>query len=276
MKPEPGKIVIFGQYKSGTTALFTKLKNSLPGDTRTMFEPRAYLPEQGDEQRWLLSKTILKFPGHPEPVDYESFLGFDRKLYLPRDPRDWLLSYTLFMTQEKESIYKSDQSIAFVLDYLRRKEADPTNVPLTQLLEYLLTAPPVLSLEYFAERTRDLQLWCIEFHSALKESFTITYEDFVDRRLTALEDYLGFSLVGTSQVDKQFDHVPRTCAYGDWKNWLLPEDIAYFRPFFAPYIAHHGYPVEWEPNQAPVIRPEYSSDYVARVIRRKRALAGLS
>jgi hypothetical protein len=272
MKKAPGKIVIFGQYKSGTTALFTKLKNSLPDDTRLLFEPRAYVADEKDADRWILSKTILKFPGHPEPVDYQTFLGFDRKICLCRDPRDWLVSFTLFLCQEKESIYTDDKAVAHVLDYLYRKESAPRSLPIAALLDYLLQAPPALSRDKFLRRTHDLQKWAIEFCAGLQDMCMLRYEDLVDGHLLALQEYLGFALTGTSQVDRQFDHVPRTCSHGDWKNWFTREDEDVFAPFFTEYIRHYGYSEDWSPSATPHVRAAHGSAYVARIIERKRAL----
>jgi hypothetical protein len=59
------KIVIFGLAKSGTTALFYKIKNSLPPDTVCLFEPRSFDP------RALKKKTIKSlFARRNEPPIY--------------------------------------------------------------------------------------------------------------------------------------------------------------------------------------------------------------
>ncbi|MBK1724478.1 hypothetical protein [Thiocystis violacea] len=276
MKQAPGKIVIFGQYKSGTTGVFTKIRNSLPADTRTLFEPLAYNAEDQDANRWVLAKTILKFVGHPEPVDYDSFLGFDRRIYLVRDPRDWLVSFTLFLCQEKPSIFQDDDALRWVMDYLKRKEAQPRQLPLKALLDYLFAAPPAMTLDFFAERTRGLQAFCMGFEERLGgNAVTLRYEDFVDGRLAPLSDYLELELAGDAKVDRQYAHVPRTCAHGDWKNWLTAEDERVFRPYFDDYIRHYGYQADWRTNDAPRIDPAHGSEYVERVVRMKRQrLAG--
>jgi hypothetical protein len=273
MTTTPARIVIFGQYKTGTTALFTLIRDALPGDTRTLFEPLAYRWEEGDSERWVLAKTILKYPGHPEPVDYASFLEFERRIYLVRDPRDWLVSSTLFLTQQKESIYGDEKATAFVLDYLTRKESDPESMPLRVLLEYILNAPPATGLDHFAKRTQGLQTWCIQFEARLENRFSLRYEDLVDGRLDRLSGYLGLPLKGDPRVDRAYDHVPRTRAYGDWKNWLLEEDADFFRPYFNAYIEYYGYTPDWTPDVKRIIRPEFASDYVARVMERKRRLS---
>jgi hypothetical protein len=112
----------------------------------------------------------------------------------------------------------------------------------------------------------------MDFHAGLQNTCMLRYEDFVDGTLFALQEYLGFPLNGASQVEKQFDHVPRTCSYGDWKNWLTPEDADIFAPYFQEYIRYHGYPEDWRHDDRPKIDAAHGSAYVARVIERKRTL----
>lgn len=274
MKPTPGRIVIFGQYKTGTTGLFTKIRNSLPleePDPRTLFEQREYRPEPEDESRWVLAKTILKYVGHPDPVDYESFLGFDRRIYLTRDPRDWLVSWALFHCQESPSVFRNQESTNWVMDYLRKKEAEPQRFPLRDLLEYLFSAPPAMELTSFAEKIRGEHAFCMEIEDRLRSNYLkLRYEDFVDGRLQAIRDYLEFDLEGDANVDSCFAHVPRTCAHSDWKNWLTPDDEAFFRQYFEPYISHYEYEPEWLPSERPRIDAAHASRYVERVIEMKR------
>jgi len=274
MKPTPGKIVIFGQYKTGTTGLFTKIRNSLPKaelEPRTLFEPLEYQPEARDESRWVLAKTILKFPGHPEPVDYDSFLGFDRRIYLSRDPRDWLVSSALFLCQEKASVFSKQESTDWVLDYLRKKETQPHRYPLKELLDYIFALPPSIAPELAGETARGEQAFCMEFEERIRDNYLrLRYEDFVDGHLESLSDYLEFDLEGDANVDRHYAHVPRTCTHSDWKNWLTPEDEAFFRPYFNAYIREYGYEIDWQPNEQPRIDAAHGSRYVERVIQMKR------
>lgn len=270
MKPNPGKIVIFGQYKSGTTGLFTKIHHSLPPATRVLFEPLAYTPEPEDANRWVLAKTILKFANHPQPVDEASFLAFDRRLYLIRDPRDWLVSSTLFLCQEKAAVYGDPDARAWVMDYLARKEAAPRSLALKELLDFIMRAAPAMTTEFFCARTQGLQARCIAFEQRHADNlFHIRYEDFVDGRLDPLAAYLEFPLHGDAEVDPSFAHVPRTRGHGNWRAWFTADDVDFFAPYFADYIAHYGYDHDWRLDPEPRIEARHASDYVARVMHRK-------
>lgn len=72
----PKKIVIFGQYKTGTTATFYKLLNSLPSNTKTLFESEEYVEEDEDKLISVLAKVIL---AKPESVKYNTFKNFEKK-----------------------------------------------------------------------------------------------------------------------------------------------------------------------------------------------------
>ncbi len=86
-----------------------------------------------------------------------------------------------------------------------------------------------------------------------------------DRRLGPLEQYLGFPLAPVDQVDAQFQRVTRTKAYGDWRNWFLPQDVAFFRPRFAEYMQATGYADDWDLPERPVISAKNASGYLMRL-----------
>ena len=106
----PPRIAIFGQYKTGTTGLYYKIKNSLPASVRTLFEPQRFTTHPDDATRPILAKVILGVSGAPNPIDYDSFLHFDRKVYLIRDPRDWTVSGLLFMIPHMDKLRQSPMS----------------------------------------------------------------------------------------------------------------------------------------------------------------------
>src|SRR5690348_3976598 len=86
------RTVVFGLGKTGTTALFFKLKQAMPADTRALFEPRSFSADLAPA-RDVLAKVLL---GYNRDVDTSAFLSFDRKVFLVRDPRDTLVSRVLY------------------------------------------------------------------------------------------------------------------------------------------------------------------------------------
>lgn len=275
MNRNPEKIVVFGQYKTGTTGFFTRIRNSLPESTRTLFESNEYIQEDQDKSRWVLAKVILKEPGHPDPVNYASFQVFDRRICITRDPRDWLVSATLFNCQLKESVFGNEEAMEWVMDYLHQKEASPHSLPLKMLLEYILGLPPALDIDTFGRRASARHAFCTEFQNNLKDNVLgVRYEDFVDGRVHEMEEYLNLPLDGPAEVAPDHAHVPRTCSYGNWKDWFTEEDVIFFRPFFEEYIQHHGYDTNWLLSNCPIINPAHCSQYVTKVVKIRKSKVG--
>jgi hypothetical protein len=268
--PARGKIAIFGAYKTGTTALFYRIRNSLPAGTRTLFEPRAYVAAPGDGARVVLAKVILSVPEGGDAIRYDTFLDFDRKVYLVRDPRDWIVSGTLFAIQQDPHVYADDGKLAEIMALLGKKERDPRSVPVIHLLARILDANPDKSLERTTRWMARQFAWMIDFEARLDHACRVRYEDLVTGPLPGLERYLEVTLAGAASVDPEHAHVPRTRGSGDWRHWFTPDDVAYFQPVLAAYMRHYEYPADWRLADAPVIRPAHCTEYVARVVARRR------
>ena len=87
--------------------------------------------------------------------------------------------------------------------------------------------------------------------------FHVGYEDVVERRLGAIEEYLGLPLTATREVDPQYRRVARSKTYSDWRNWFLPEDVEFFRPRMAEYMDEYGYGDDWTlPEESPGVGGE--------------------
>jgi hypothetical protein len=92
------------------------------------------------------------------------------------------------------------------------------------------------------------------------------YEDFVKGLLAEAEEYLGFKLTGKAEVDPKYNRVERSKRAGNWRNWMTPDDVDFFKPVFTKFMDHFGYDIDdWELNNDPVIEPALSSEYVERV-----------
>lgn len=273
MNTTKARIAIFGQYKTGTTGLYSKILHSLPPGVplRTLFEPSAFVAEPADAARVLLAKVILRIPEGHDDVDYASFGGFTRRIRLVRDPRDWLVSGILFVIQQNRSVYADHRVLEHVLGLLAAKESDPREISLVHLLTEILAAGPDASFERTVAWMRRQFDWLIDHDEALGSVHETRYEDFVADRLAALEDYLGIPLTGSAVPDAAYDHVPRTLAAGNWRHWFTGEDVRFFRPIFQRYMRHYRYPDDWTLAPTPTISPEHATQYVRRVVAKRRA-----
>lgn len=273
------KIVIIGMGKSGTTALYYKIKRSLPPGAICLFEPRVYDPSHdreagtGESQRPVLAKIL---PFGREDVRLESFLHFDKKILITRDPRDRVISWILYGLWESPHV-GDDLKMSDFAALLRQKEQAPRSVPVIALHAHFLKllnqpfSPEAWVVGYQRRFVED----AIKVEDRIPGLFVLKYEDFVDGKLEALEGFLGFRLTGSALVDPGHDKITRTKTYGDWRNWFTPEDVDFYRPPFERYIARYGHPADWDLNPTPIIKKEHATLYVLGIINKRRAQDGL-
>ena len=125
------RVVVFGLGKTGTTALYFKLKQAMAADTHCVFEPRGFVPPTGSTRN-ILAKVLI---GYNRDVDPSGFLTFDKTLFLTRDPRDTLVSRVLYDIYNEPTICADDAMVGAFVDLLRRKEADPAGTPLREIID---------------------------------------------------------------------------------------------------------------------------------------------
>jgi hypothetical protein len=267
---QPLSIVIFGPYKSGTTGLYTKIANSLSGPIESVFEQASYDGANRDPNAWVLAKTMIWYDDSSIVDKYGTFLDFDKKILLTRDPRDWIISGMIFLVQQERSLYDSDENMRRILLALREKELDPARHSVVSLLKLILGLSEqhdfVGRMEWIYKHYR----WLPEFQGHLGDHLLLAYEDFVDERLEQLEAYLGLSLSGSAEVAPHFSHVPRTKAHGNWRSWFTEEDVAFFRPAFTDYLKRYGYDLSWELDPTPKVPRQHCTDYVIMTTNRRR------
>ena len=267
---KPIKIVIFGQYKTGTTALFYKIRQSLPENCRELFEQTVYKEESGDNNRFVLAKTILGIPTPDFSPNYYSFFCFDKKLLLIRDPRDWLISGLLFLIQQERNIWANDTNLNYLIGLFEEKEKNPHAISVRSLLEAVIAKGGFPSLMHTMKNLEDRFAWLLSFELLLEDYLIVRYEDLVEDTLSEMDQYLGLSSKGEAIVPEVHSHVPRTKNYGNWRHWFVKEDCDFFRSLFQPYIKHYSYPSTWEISENPVINPEHCSAYIRRVTTKRR------
>lgn len=261
----PVRVLIAGSGKSGTTGLFFRIKNSLPAETMSSFEPMGIEPFAGGLAKGvpLIAKVLL-------PLDERFFnqlkQSFNKKILIVRDPRDVVVSALLYTTAHDFVWKRPPSEIAACIELLREKEADPNGIPALRLFRALWDDFDHDSFSRYAAAVLDSVVAVAEG----KDFFVLKYEDFIQGKLSPLGHYLGLQLVPCDDIDEGFQRVIRTKGSGSWKHWFLDEDIEYFRPLLTPFMERFGYPLNWTPQQHRVIKPEHGSGYLLRVLNERR------
>lgn len=262
-------IVIFGQPKSGTTFLFYLLKQALPDDTQTVFE-RADNSIRDNQP--ILAKVLLEKHISTSFPEYENFTTYDKTLFLVRDPRDWIISAVLFLTQTYPTIYSKPAIIEDILLWLKLKQDSPQSYPFNQLIRKIVEYTSFKEINNLLSSLEKHHKWLFNFESQLKNPCRIHYEALLQQQLEPISKYLGISIPYTSvEIPDYHNHVIRSCASGNWKHWFTPEDEVFFKPLFADYLDRYYPDHDWELAETPRIDPEHGTMYVDRVVNKRRA-----
>jgi len=265
-KPAAMKIVIAGAAKSGTTALYYALKQSLPRSYSRKFEPMEYVPKPGEDG--VLAKIIIN-----SVKKIEDFDCFDKRIYLIRDPRDIVVSGVLYR------IYNARQPIdqgklAHYLAGVDQKQRDPASISLVELQRRL---SPLLRSDLLHPKRKPA---ASDFGAEHPEYFVFKYEDLIAGRFDRLERYLGFAITFSGEVDAKHRRVARAKESGGWRDWFTPEDVEHYRPLFQDFLIKYDYDRAWTVNSNPQITAEHSTLYVRRmldegIVARRKAKSGL-
>ncbi|MEZ5063247.1 MAG: hypothetical protein R3B81_00845 [bacterium] len=252
------RIVILGQNRSGTTAIYSLLRDSWQaagGDPVLQFEPpHGSAPVPPPDTDALVK--VLFVPGRFAPIAYA---GFERCLLVLRDPRDVLVSQLLYSLHNSVLARDAAKANAF-LAALAGKEADPAGVPLVSLFRTLFALDPNIDWDRYLERVRYAAEWNDDgwFH--------VRYEEFVDGEREDLERQVGFRLLPEAVVDAGHRRVVRTKTHGLWRQWFTPEDVEFFDSTVRPYCERFGYDADAEPDENPVIETSHATEYVRRLL----------
>jgi hypothetical protein len=252
-------ILLVGPAKSGTTALFFAIRESLDGSVLTLFEPQnsaqmeAVFTASGHDHT--LTKVLL---GEAANSDFD-FTRPDRVVYISRDPRDNVISRLLY----RPALFKRTGNLAAFSEYealIRAKVAgEPISVQTLFQESLRLTGAAHEWSGLGLKRACDS---AVRFVRSVDNHWVLKFEDFVDGRLAAVSDYLGFDVVQGIRVGEAYSRVERSRAYGEWVNWFTPSDVEFYRPLFSEYMNVFGYDGDYSlEDKAPISRL-HSIDYI--------------
>ncbi|MDQ1243994.1 MAG: hypothetical protein QG565_334, partial [Campylobacterota bacterium] len=99
-----------------------------------------------------------------------------------------------------------------------------------------------------------------------ENGFIIKYEDFIDRKLDKLSEYLGFDISDNDDVGDALSRTVRSKAYNNWKHLFTQKDIPIMKQKFnANLLAKYDY-TDWSLDENPVFAPSEGSLYIKNLI----------
>jgi len=206
----------------------------------------------------------------------ESFKSFDKHILLLRDPRDRILSGTLFLPQERKEIYGNKRALQQVLDILIRKEQDPPSVSLLEIISTIMQKSLADVKQKIEDMIRMHHSFIFNFEQSLGEHVKWKYEDLIAGKAGKVEKYLGFNICPPPFEESKYAHVSRSKTSGDWRHWFIPEDVEFFMPLMNDYVKNFKYDLCWDLSSRPCIDPDHVSAYVNRTVKRKQAIENVN
>lgn len=279
------RVAIFGQAKTGTSALYAKLREAMPPDTDCFFEPdgaqvwrlrRLQLAKKLGlrRKRPLLAKFL---PFHLDRHRFIAAFGaFDHAIQIVRDPRDRLVSALLYWSYNTPLARDTAAASAFIAR-IAAKEREPQAIALCELIADFtrLQGGDFVFDRWLASYAKRSIAEPLAFADARPELIDYRYEALVAHDFTAVTAATGFALHGEAEVGAQLQRVVRRKGYGDWRNWFTEHDVALFQPVLQPYLDRFYPQADWQLSDAPAIEPAHGSDYVRRIINEARGIARL-
>ena len=266
------KIFILGTGKSGTTALVYKVAGGLPNcKAFSGGKPGKYI---GNYSNAVYKHTVEERKGKSFDLyrDHLKNEHYDRKIWMARDPRDAAVSRMLYRWHR--GIWGHKKQYQAHLDLVLKKEQDPRSVSFHEICRYTGHNGWPRRLENVIEEEQNRYGPMCDFVKGLgKDWFLFRYEEMVDQKFDALDDFLGFKVQNEAEVPigTGKEKVVRKKAYGDWRHWFVDEDVELFKPAFLPYMQIVGYDCEdWNLNPEPVIEPQFSSEYMQSLPRKAK------
>ncbi len=277
--PTPKKhILVIGTAKSGTTAVYTSIKNAMGERLVSYFEPSASdfnAALRSSAKEVLVKLTLIDRAKYKNL--YEDIHHFDKQIIVIRDPRDILISNLLYNVRWMR-FAKDPTRLKIFLDALREKEGDPSSHSVISLYRLRDTLESEVMQSWESPRS-----WHDEYNDYAiavrmieknKDLHILHYKDYIDGKLGGLSAYIGTEITGNADVSKLVEkhshkkstkNIARSKRYDNWKNWFTAEDITAFRPVFQPLMNKAGYKDDWTLNAAPEINPKHASQYVETI-----------
>lgn len=261
----PENILILGPSKTGTTGVYTAVKEGLGKagiPARTIFEPGSTF--HVDSMFLHAPSTTLMVKITMDRIDdvVPDVRTFDRRLMTVRDPRDVIVSSLLFRPLTRGAIARAEPSaVQKFIAALEEKEADPSSHSVRGL--FTLAYRLGIGRRPYAELSRVLDRQLELLAAGLVH--VVRYERFVQDDLDDVSSYLGFEVGKAAARDESWiGHITRSQSSGEFARWFREDDLEFFNDLYAAHLRTFGYALDAPLEHDQTIDPATSSQYVQR------------
>jgi hypothetical protein len=275
MMPNPEHILVLGPSKTGTTGVYTAVKEGLAKagiHAKSMFEPSTSDPIDSMFLHAPSTRLMVKVTMDRLDRVVPDLRTFDRRVMTVRDPRDVIVSSLLFRPLTRSSVNRAEPSAVHeFIAALEEKEAEPSSHSVRGLFTLAhslgIGRPPYQELSRVLDRQLELL--------AAGLVHVVRYEEFINDELQDLSKYVGFEVGNAAAGNESWiGHITRSQSSGEFTRWFLEEDLDFFNDLYAEHLRTFKYALDasLEPDQK--IDPATSSQYVRSryVDRRARFL----
>lgn len=254
------QICIISPPKCGSTGLFQKIKGGLgKHKTFSLFEPSTENELYGFEKYPAENKLTKIMVKNTKKVNYKSN-KFTHNIFLIRDPRDFTISALLFKFNEIK-FARNTKLFNDILKLYSQKINTPDSISVTEIFEKFNTKLSDVLKRYhnFCEK--------IILLSKAENTFLLKYEDFVSGNLSSLENYLGFQVSKSNEIQEWTGKIMRSGNFGEWKNWYTDSDLKENDKRISMILEHCGYDKDIEKSHQKIINPDHVIKYSKNLVK---------
>lgn len=258
------RVLVFGQAKSGTTALMRSLSEAMAKESAQEVTEVLEPENLNDVDLSPDPLVVKKLFGPHDREESVSYAEFDHRLFIVRDPRDRIISSLLYDVYGRPTV-KDESTMQPFLDLLEAKENDPLSISMLELhhVYWKITGVDLLS-----NAVRSTQRARSFWRNQGTDWTLVHYEDFVTGNTEALAKQLGLDALVQPEITGDLSRVSRTRSSGSWRHWLTPTDQLMFEPATHNFLEEFGYQIDWDLRPNPVIERSETSDYVRSLLAR--------
>lgn len=261
------QVLVIGSSKTGTTVISKSIQHSIPNASYYM-EPKTIseVENLSNSNQSLVVKILyshwrirLNLFNAIALSEIEFKPNF--KVAIIRDPRDTVISKMMYSPYNFIINGATREQLDRWIDCVRRKQSAPESLSITRMFQEISM---IFNVQQKLKEAIEDEVRYLDWLSSHRENFfVLRYEDFIVENISSLEKNLGIRLSGSRDIGP-YNRVQRTKKSGNWKTFMLQEDINLIRKYFESSLERHGYD-DWCLSEKSQLDPIYGTQYIQRI-----------